>query len=177
MIPRKIPRRWFGPGTAAMFVGVAAFATYSYLSASPESQPVRFEAEHNGEFRRISMPIAESSQIRIPVKPEPDRILAARLQLKLTRSQVSRVEAIGKAWTIQKRHLEIAIDGVARRMREQWKSPQSSSDLRPALAGYSELSREFQRRRDIAWSQALAVLDEPQLKTLKSIDPIAGDQK
>lgn len=123
------------------------------------------------------MPMPEPSQIRIPVKPEPDRILAARLQLNLTSSQVSRVEAIGNAWTDQKRHLEIAIDEVARPMRERWNSPKSSADLRPALAGYSELSRELQRRRELAWAQALAVLDEPQRKTLKTIDSIAGDQK
>lgn len=160
-----------------MFVGVAAFAAYSYLSTSPALQPVRYEADRNGEFRRVSVPLPETSQIRVPVKPEPDRILAARLQLKLTSSQVSRVEAIGKAWTIQKSLLENAIHEVARPMRERWNSPKSSADLRPALAGYSELSREYQRRRELAWAQALAVLDEPQRKTLKSIDPIAGDQK
>jgi len=175
--PRNTSRRWFGPGTTAMFVGVAAFAAYSYLSASPASPPVRYEAGRDGKFRQVAIPMPEPTQIRVPVKPEPDRILAAKLQLKLTNRQVDRVEAIGKAWTKQKKDLEHAIDGVTHRMREQWNKPKPSADLRPALAGYSELSRELQRRRDLAWNHALSVLDEPQRKLLKSIDPIAGDQK
>lgn len=177
MSPRKIARRWFGPGTAAMFVGIAAFAAYSSFSATSASQAVRYEADRSGELRRVSVPFPKFTPIRIPIKPEPSNILAARLKLKLTRDQVSRLEAVSKRWFAHKTNLERSIGEVAGQVREQGKVRQSNADLRLALAGYSELSREFQRYRDLAWVQALAVLDEPQLHILKSIDPITGDQK
>lgn len=87
-------------------------------------------------------------------KPEP-RLLLDNPALDLTETQRSKIEALDRRWTAERSRLFEAMRGFQPKRGAE-------AQIRDHLEGYSELSRRYDRERNGAWQEALAVLSPKQ---------------
>lgn len=87
-------------------------------------------------------------------KPEP-RLLIDNPALGLTDTQRGKIEALDRRWKAERSRLVEA-------MRSFEPTRGAEAQIRDHLEGYSELSRRYDRERDGAWQEALAVLTPTQ---------------
>lgn len=123
-----------------MLVGVGVVMLVSYFT-SP-----RVDAPRTSLLPAPTKPLS---------KPEPNSLLSE--DLMLTAEQRAQISRIASAWDSKKAGLVQAMSGFQPR---QGRTDQISADL----AGYSQLSRDYDSIRARYWSEALAVLTPSQAK-------------
>ena len=87
-------------------------------------------------------------------KPEPGALLA-RTDLALTATQMSAIQAVSSAWSIDKAKL---LKGMSSYEPKQARADQISNNL----AGFSDLSRTYDATRSRYWATARDLLDKGQ---------------
>lgn len=152
-----------------MFVGLAAFGTYSYFSRPASTERQYFEADASGRLVRVDRPTSSVQQEPKLWKPEPQLLLRNKGELELSAAQIERIESVQSTWELTKANLERQIEVYAKPFEQSGKKRLSFATATTGLAGYSELSRQFARRRDSAWKSAMAVLDEHQRDLLERL--------
>lgn len=143
-----------------MIVGIGAFATYSALTQPGASKPVTLQANAQGKLVPVDRPVVLKDAVPPLWKPEPSLLLSRDRELRLTAGQVAEIGKVSSEWDRSKAALESEI----KKSTEQFSAGSrfSMASSQGELADYSELSREFDRRRQAAWSSALSVLDSEQ---------------
>ncbi|MGC8669369.1 MAG: hypothetical protein ACP5VE_14785 [Chthonomonadales bacterium] len=157
----------FGPGTIAA-LAVGGFLVVAGRLVQPPLQDkaagrVVFQADASGKLKRVSAPAADA--IAQPLwKPEPNTLLAQKARLHLTSSQLQQIRAVNDAWRRQKADLMEAMNRAVAAAKPS--GAVSASQISAGLKDYSDLSREYNARREFAWRMALAVLKPQQMKNL-----------
>ena len=142
-----------------MFVGLAAFGTYSYFSRPTSAERQYFEADASGRLVRVERPTSFVNPKQVLWKPEPQLLLENRSALELSELQTKHINDIQGAWASTKADLERQIQKYAKPFDQSGDNRLSMATATTGPAGYSELSREYDRQRDAAWSAAVAELD------------------
>lgn len=92
-------------------------------------------------------------------KPVPEDLLAHK-DIELTPHQRSAISKIAQEWHREKASLETAMAGYRPRQGRL-------DQVQDQLAAYSELSRQYEAKRILAWQHALAVLSQAQLRQVE----------
>ena len=153
--------RLIGRGTIAMFAGILAFGAYNLITRPKTPQNAYFEADRTGRLVRLDRPSPERANPPKLWKTEPRLLLSERGILELSPAQVSRISNIVTSWDAAKTGIEERIQATTSTLSRSETLNLSGNGL-ATLGGYSELSREFDRRRSAAWSEAIEVLNERQ---------------
>lgn len=162
-------RKLLGPGTVAMIVGLAAFGIYGFFTQPKQAERIYFEADEAGHLRQVDQPSQSMPKSLALWKPEPDVLLARGQQLRLSPEQINKISRFAESWASDKAALEGRMQEEMQQMKLRDGERATVAGMHSQLGGYSELSREYGRRRDQAWTSALAVLSEEQRKTWAAI--------
>ena len=157
------------PGTVAMMVGIAVFGAYAFMNKPSAPDRTYFEADANGKLQRVERPSLPTASPPKLWKPEPQDLLASTDKLRLREDQRHRLESITSAWKAKKAALEKRIASEAAFLAKPASGRASLSAIQGELGGYSELSRQFGLERELAWSEALSVLDEDQRRRAEEV--------
>lgn len=126
----------FGPGTKISLAAVAGVFVWQW-AVQPQSPPM-------DDFKsRVTHDVLPPLH-----KPEPRELLATNL----TPTQRRKVQEISSKWESEKKSLLASLGDAA----GQRPGRQDLASLKSNLAGYSELSRIYNVRREEAWQRALA---------------------
>ena len=166
--PRRT--RLIGPGTIAMVVGLAAFGVYSSLTQSPEQRQVFYESDSKGVLQEVERPSHAASAAPALWKPEPGLLLDNRAKLALSEEQVVRVQRAADTWAVEKAGLELRLKRETAFLTSEPGKRTSVGALQTGLGSYSELSREYGRQREHAWSSAVAILTKRQRDVLARLN-------
>jgi hypothetical protein len=152
-----------------MLVGIVAFGLYSYATQAKPSQSAYFESDASGRLKPVDR-MTQATQPTVPLwKPEPSFLLEHSKQLSISKGQAERIALLHATWTRAKKDLLGQIQSATSRLKLDGSTRISIANSRDDLSEYSNLSREFQSRRDSAWQESIAVLDDVQCKTLVRI--------
>lgn len=148
-----------GPGTITILVGILTFGAYNLFFPPSPAEPQILRADPSGRLAH-----AERSPNQVPPlwKPEPELLRSYQGELGLTAAQVARIEEIATAWAKSKADLEGQVENATKFVAKGTSSRVSVATAQTDLGDYSEISREYGRRRESAWASALAVLDSRQ---------------
>ena len=163
------PTRRFGPGTVAMFIGIGAFALYSYMSKPSEPERLYYEANSSGQLVRVDRPAVSSHKPPTLVKPEPKWLLDRANELSLTAGQRTSLDSIQSKWEATRSKFEIRFQSHASMISSRAKQSSSAAQLQESLGDYSALSREFDRQRSDAWRRSTDLLSAEQRKRLDEL--------
>ena len=160
------PTRRFGPGTVAMFIGIGAFALYSYMSKPSEPDRAYYESNDAGQLVRVDRPAVSSHKPPTLVKPDPKWLLDRSREMNLSKSQMASVEKIQAEWAVTRSQFESRFQAQARLISSRAKESSSTAQLQESLGDYSALSREFDRQRSEAWRRSTVLLSAAQRERL-----------
>ncbi|HET6385870.1 MAG TPA: hypothetical protein VFJ58_20965 [Armatimonadota bacterium] len=174
------PRRlWFGPGALLALGGAVALVASGWL-ASPQpgvnAGRLVYEADAHGQMRRVdpSLPRTASAPKPLPPlwKPEPAWLLKQSTRLGLTAPQMKKMSALQTSWQQVKRGLQHDMAEIAARTLhpEKGNSRIPLAAVQQGMAGYSELSREYDAQRSGAWVQGLSLLSGGQRRMVIQLE-------
>lgn len=149
-----------------MFIGIVAFAAYSFATQKSEPERRYYEADASGRLVQVERPSTQAQPAPALWKPEPDLLLDHARRLKLTEAQRSQVAGHAVRWRANKSRLETEIQAVLAEATPKDGSRSSVEDLKSRLSGYTELSREYDAKRNELWREAVALLNPEQRETL-----------
>lgn len=151
-----------------MCVGIVAFGVYAFLVKPSPAERTYFEADANGQLRRVERPSVPARSTPKLWKPEPRDLLARQSDLRLRPAQVQGIKAVDASWQRTKLDLERRLSAETAFLA----GPSGGTSvvaIQGGLDGYSELSRRFGRERENAWTRASAVLDKEQMRQLEQL--------
>lgn len=144
-----------------MFIGLGVFGALGYVSQPGPAKSVYYEADKAGKLRLVPGPTG-NGQAPAPLwKPEPGLILVSG-DIGLTAAQSKHVAAIARHWVSVKADLLRTMDSESAFLAKATESQRAPSGFQGRLVGYSQLSRQYESERTIAWTRAVAVLSQGQ---------------
>lgn len=164
-----------GKGTAAMLIGLAVFAAYSFATKPSGQKTTYLEADASGRLVKVSQP-TEGPTAPPLWKPEPDWMLKHTSELQLTPDQLSLIGTVSQQWRQEKDKLELAINGEVGSMKSKSNSRMSIVEIQSDMKGYSDLSRTYELQRRLSWSEAESALSSKQLQRLGDMAKREGGQ-
>ena len=174
-------RRWLrlGPGTILAMAIAAAILISGRLSQPPTVGPdagkIAYESDSAGKMRRVDTPATVAEAVPPLWKPEPSLLLDRDKGLALTDSQRKELRSLSTRWLKHKESLNRQIEQASAGAGTLRRSGSSASigALRESLAGYSELSREYDAVRSQYWQLSLSLLTASQRKRVEQFAPRA----